>query len=141
MRTRFPVTKFLIVCIFIYIIMFLSLRRDSTVREFLLQKLADASNNFLSWGLIGLVFTLLLATLVSQSIPVVPKVISEIQLLGYELNKFGFVFLVLLAFFLLRSMFSYLLYAGTSSLKRWPAFYFAASKYYFILHLWVCLFV
>ncbi len=119
-------------CIFLYIIMFLSLRRDSTVREFLLQKLADSTNNFLSWGIIGLVFTLLLATLASQSVPVVPKVISDVKVFGYSLNKFGFTFLLLLVFFLIKNMLSYLLYAGTSSLKRWPAFYFAASKFFFV---------
>ena len=46
----------LVSCIFLYIFMLLSLRRDSSVTEFLLQKFADSTNNFLSWIIISFVF-------------------------------------------------------------------------------------
>ena len=58
--------------------------RDSSVKEFLLQKFADASNNFLSWLIISFVFVLVFSTFVSQYIPIVPKKISDIQVLGFE---------------------------------------------------------
>ena len=118
-------------CMFLYIFMLISLQRDSSVREFLLQKFADSSNTFLSWFVISLVFCLLLSTFISQYIPVVPKKISSIQLLGFELNKFGFTFLSISVFYLMKTALSYLFFAGTGDLKKWPVFYFTSSKFYF----------
>ena len=120
-------------CIFLYIFMLTSLQRDSSVREFLLQKFADSSNTFLSWLVISLVFCLLLSTFISQYIPVVPKKISSIQLLGFELNKFGFTFLSISVFYLVKTALSYLFFAGTGDLKKWPVFYFTGSKFYFCI--------
>jgi hypothetical protein len=118
-------------CMFLYVFMLISLQRDSSVREFLLQKFADSSNTFLSWFVISLVFCLLLSTFISQYIPVVPKKISSIQLLGFELNKFGFTFLSISVFYLMKTALSYLFFAGTGDLKKWPVFYFTGSKFYF----------
>ncbi len=120
-------------CIFLYIFMLTSLQRDSSVRQFLLQKFADSSNTFLSWLVISLVFCLLLSTFISQYIPVVPKKISSIQLLGFELNKFGFTFLSISVFYLVKTALSYLFFAGTGDLKKWPVFYFTGSKFYFCI--------
>ena len=100
-----------------------------------MQKFADSSNNLLSWLIISFVSTLLLATLISQSIPIVPKKISDVHFFGYELNKFGFTFLALIIFYSLKSMLSYVFYAGTGSLKKWTLFQFTASKFYFTLSL------
>ena len=112
--------------------MLLSLQRESSVKEFLVQKFADASNNFLSWIIISFVFCITFATFVSQYIPIVPKKISEIQFFGYELNKFGFAFLAILAFYFIKNILSYFLFAGTGSVKKWEIFYFTASKFYFV---------
>ena len=103
----------LVSCIFLYIFMLLSLRRDSSVTEFLLQKFADSTNNFLSWIIISFVFALVLSVFVSQNIPVVPQKISDFQFFGYELNKFGFTLGALFLFFTLKSSLSYIFYAGT----------------------------
>ena len=115
--------------------MLLYLHRDSSVRVFLMQKFADSSNNFLSWIIVSVVFIVLLAVLVSQAIPVVPKKIRDLHLFGYEMNKFGFTFLTLLSFYGLKSVLGYLFYAGTGTLKRWSYFQFAASKFYFTVSL------
>ncbi len=122
-------------CLLLYVFMLLYLHRDSSVRVFLMQKFADSSNNFLSWLIISFVSTLLLATLISQSIPIVPKKISDLHFFGYELNKFGFTFLSLIVFYSLKSMLSYVFYAGTGSLKKWNLFQFTVSKFYFTLSL------
>ena len=115
--------------------MLLYLHRDSSVRVFLLQKFSDSSNNFLSWLIVSGVFTVLLATFLSQSIPIVPKKISDIQVFGYELNKFGFTLFSLILFYSFKSGLSYIFYAGTGSHKRWKLFQFASSKFYFTFSL------
>lgn len=125
----------IISCILLYIFMLLYLHRDSSVRVFLMQKFADSSNNFLSWLIVSSVFTVLLATFISQSIPIVPKKITDIHFFGYELNKFGFAFLSLILFYGLKCILSYLFYAGTGSNKRWKLFQFDASKFYFVFSL------
>lgn len=122
-------------CISLYVFMLLYLHRDSSVRVFLMQKLADSSNNFLSWLIVSAVFTLLLATLLSQSIPIVPKAVRDLSFFGYELNKFGYTLLVIIGYYGVKSICSYFFYAGTGSLKRWSLFQFTATKFYFTLSL------
>ena len=121
--------------ILLYVFMLLYLHRDSSVKVFLLQKFADSSNNFLSWLIISCVFTVLLATFISPSIPIVPKLVTDIHFFGHELNKFGFTLGALFLFFTLKSSLSYIFYAGTGSLKKWKLFQFSASKFYFVFSL------
>ena len=123
--------------------MLLSLKRDSNVRDFLVQKFPDSANNFLSWIIVSVVFCLVLAAFVSPYIPVVPEKVRVLQLFGYELNKFGFSLLVIVLFYFLRNLISYLFYAGSSSLKKWHIFYFTVTKFYFcasIILMIFCLF-
>lgn len=122
-------------CIFLYIFMLRSLRRDSSVWEFLTQKIADSSNNLLSWMIIGIVFCVILSTVLSQYIPIVPARVRDLQVFGYELNKFGFTFFAVTLVFLVKSFFTYLFFAGTGALSRWEMFYFASSKFYFCFSL------
>ena len=121
----------IICCIFLYIFMLLSLRRDSSVTEFLLQKFPDSTNNLLSWAIISFVFSLVLAVFVSQNIPIVPEKIADFQIFGYELNKFGFTFLSITGFYFTKNILTYLFFAGTGAAKKWDIFYFTASKFYF----------
>ena len=120
-------------CIFLYIFMLISLQRDSSVKDFLMQQFPDSSNTFLSWLTVSLVFALLSAAFVSPYIPIVPKKVSDLQLFGYELNKFGFAFFSITGFYILKTMLSYLYFAGTGAIKQWSIFYFTASKYYFCI--------
>ncbi len=103
--------------------MLLSLKRDSNVRDFLVQKFPDSANNFLSWIIISGVFIALLAAFISPYIPVVPSKIRQLQFFGYEFNKFGFSFFSILLFYFTRNLVTYLFYAGTGSLKKWHVFY------------------
>ena len=111
--------------------MLLSLKRDSTVREFLRQKFPDSVNNFLSWVIISVVFCVLFAAFISPFIPIVPEKVQAFSFFGFELTKFGFALATISVLTLLRCLFSYLFYAGTGSLKKWEIFYFTASKFYF----------
>lgn len=121
----------LIGSIFLYLFMFLSLQRNSSVKEFLLQKFPDSANNFLSWAIVSAVFSLVLACFLSQFIPVVPKKVSDLQIFGYELNKFGFTLISLFLFFFTKNIFTYMFFAGTGNIKKWAIFYFTVSKFYF----------
>lgn len=112
-----------------------SLRRDSTMLEFLQQPIADSTNNFLSWGIISVVFALLFSVAFSQFVPVVPSPISDYHLFGYELNKFGFTFIAVGLFYFIRTALTYFFFAGTGGGKRWEKFYFSASKLFFVFSL------
>ncbi len=122
-------------CILLYIFMLLYLHRDSSVREFLLQKKADSSNNFLTWLLISVVYVLSVTTLISQTIPIVPAAVRKLHFLGLELNKFGFTLWVIILFYLFKSLLSYLFFLGTGSGKKWSYFQFTAAKFYFTVSL------
>jgi len=117
--------------IFLYIFMLISLKRDSNVSEFLRQKFPDSMNNFLSWVIVGFVFCLLLSALISPFIPLVPSKILDLQVFGFEMNKFGFTLCTVLLFYLVKNLLSYLYFAGTGSLRKWELFYFTSSKFYF----------
>ena len=93
--------------------MLISLRRDSGILEFLVQKIEDSANNYLSWIIISVVFCVVLSVLVSPYLPAVPESISAVQFGGYELNKFGFSFLAIGSFYFLKNILSYLFFAGT----------------------------
>lgn len=125
----------LIGCIFLYICMLISLRRDSTVLEFLTQKFADSTNNYLSWIIISVVFSIVFAVFLSFYVPTVPQKVSEIKLSGYELNNFGFTFLTVGSFYFVKNILTYIFFAGTGSIKKWQLFYFTASKFYFCFSL------
>ena len=119
-------------CAFIYIFMMLWLQRDSSVKEFLFQEFTVSANNLLSWVITSLVFSLLAATLFSQYIPTVPEFISKRDLFGFQLNKFGYTFTVLILFYFIKSVFTYFYYQATGSGRKWAVFYFTTTKLYFI---------
>ena len=115
--------------------MLVSLRRDSTVMEFLTQKFADSTNNYLSWIIISVVYCLVLSVFISFYVPTVPKKISDIHVSGYELNNFGFTLLTVSSFYFVKNILTYVFFAGTGSIKKWQFFYFTASKFYFCFSL------
>jgi len=118
-------------CIALYLFMLIYLHRDSTVRSFLFQQYADVTNNFLSWLIVSFIYVVLLTTLLSQTIPIVPQSVSRMQLFGYEFNKFGYTFLVLSGFYVLRAGLTYLFYKASNDAERWNHLQFVASKFFF----------
>ncbi len=88
----------LIGCIFLYVFMMNIIERDASLKDFLLQKYFDASNNLPSWIITSCVIALTLSVLISQYIPVVPKFIADLQVFGYQLNKFGYTLLAVMFF-------------------------------------------
>lgn len=130
----------LLACIFAYALMFTFLLREIRLKDFLIQQYDESSNNFLSWAVTSLVFCTTLSVLISQYIPIVPKSVSDVQLFGMQLNKFGFTFISLLSFYMLKAAFSYIFYSGIGNARKWGIFYFTATKFYFVLSvLLICL--
>ncbi len=122
-------------CGFLYLFMIISLQRDATIREFLLQSFEDSSNQILSWMIVSLVYCISLSVLVSQYIPFVPKIVAEKEIVGYQLNKIGFTMLSVFLFYFGRMILSYLFYQSIADSRKWPLFYFAATKFYFVVSL------
>ncbi|SDL54472.1 MULTISPECIES: DUF4271 domain-containing protein [Chryseobacterium] len=122
----------LIVCIFLYIFMMNVVERDANLKDFLLQKYYDASNNLPSWIITSIVTALCMSVLISQYIPFVPKYIADIQPFGYQLNKIGYTVIIVSLFYITRAVLGYLFYQSIGDGKKWSIFYFTSTKFYFI---------
>ncbi len=120
-------------CVFLYLFMMNIVEREANLRDFLLQKYFDASNNLPSWVITSCVIILTLSVLVSQYVPTVPKFVAELQILGYQLNKFGFCLMAIVLFYLVRTSLGFLFFQSIGDGKKWTVFYFTATKFYFIL--------
>ncbi len=125
----------LIACVALLLFMMISLQRDSNIREFLLQGFADSSNGFVSWVITSAVFCMAMAALISQYIPVVPKIISDFHPLGFELNKYGYTLFCLLLFYMVRALLGFVFFQATGNQKKWAVFYFTNTRFYFVLSL------
>lgn len=123
----------LIGCLLLYIFMFNIIERGANIKDFLSQKYYDSSNNLASWMITSSVVILSLSVLVSQYVPIIPKYVADLQLFGYQLNKFGFSFVCVILFYLMKTGLGYIFYQSTGDGKKWSLFYFTATKFYFIL--------
>ncbi|MFC0342676.1 DUF4271 domain-containing protein [Epilithonimonas hispanica] len=117
--------------IFIYIILLSVFQRDSNVKDFLLLKLEDSNNLTPSWLIISIVKCLMTALLLSQFVPIVPKLFS-IDVLGFQINKFGFTFLALLSFDVIKNILTFLFYSSIGSGKNLKGLTLVSSKFYFL---------
>uniref|UniRef100_A0AAU6WQW9 YIP1 family protein n=1 Tax=Chryseobacterium endophyticum TaxID=1854762 RepID=A0AAU6WQW9_9FLAO len=107
--------------------------REANLKDFLLQKYYDSSNNLPSWVITSCVIVLTLSVLISQYVPTVPKFVADLQILSYQLNKFGFCLGAIILFYLLRTSLGFLFFQSIGEGKKWTIFYFTATKFYFIL--------
>ncbi|RMZ61222.1 DUF4271 domain-containing protein [Chryseobacterium nematophagum] len=119
-------------CIFLYLFMMNIIEREANLKDFLLQKYFNASNNLASWIITSCVTTITSAILISQYIPTVPQYIAELQIMGYHINKIGYTLAVIVLFYLTRSALSFLFYQSIGDGRKWPVFYFTSTKFYFI---------
>jgi len=74
----------------------------------------------------------MVALLLSQFVPVVPKSISEIHIFGRELNKFGFTIITLLGFDVMRNILTFLFYSSIGNGKNLKGLTLMASKFFFL---------
>jgi hypothetical protein len=126
------VIAIILFCLFAYAFMLLSLNRDASLKDFILQTMPESANILGNWIVVSVVLVLAFTVLVSQYIPFVPKMVSEYQFMGWELNRWGFTFSVVTFYFLSKSFFSYLFYMSIGQGKRWNKMMFVATKYFFI---------
>ncbi|MFC6266965.1 DUF4271 domain-containing protein [Frigoriflavimonas asaccharolytica] len=122
-------------CTVLYLFLMNTLQRDANLKSYLLQEYSETNNVFQSWMVVGIINTFLLSTLISQYIPVVPKFISNLQIFGLELNKFGFTLLSISIFYLFKSAISYLFFQSLGAGRKWKLFCFSATKFYFLVTL------
>lgn len=120
-------------CIFLYLFMINIVEREANLKDFLLQKYFDSSNNLPSWAITSCVIMLTLSVLISQYIPTVPKYVADLQILGYQMNKFGFCLLAVVLFYFVKSGLGFLFFQSIGDGKKWTIFYFTSTKFYFIL--------
>lgn len=123
----------LFLCILALVLSFLSLNREATIREYLTQKKEDASNVFLSWIVVSVVYCWLLSVLVSQFIPALLKSVEDFSIFGYSLNKIGYTSLIIGGFYLAKTSLTFLFYSSINQVKRFNNLFFTASRYYFVL--------
>jgi hypothetical protein len=117
--------------IFIYIILLSVFQRDANIKDFLLQKIEDSNNLTPSWLIISIVKCVMTALLLSQFVPIVPKLFS-IDVFGFQINKFGFTFLTLLIFDIIRNILTFLFYSSVGSSKNLKGLTLVSSKFYFL---------
>lgn len=129
------VVYILLLCTALYLFLMNVLQRDASIKSYLLQDLSETNNVSQTWMIIGVINTLLVATIISQYIPVVPQVLENLQINGYQLNKFGFALLAVSAFYLAKSVFSFLYFQTLGVGRNWKMFCYASSKFYFLLSL------
>lgn len=118
--------------IFIYIILLSVFQREASIKDFLLQKIEDSNNLTPSWVIISMVKCIMTSLLLSQFVPIVPKFISDIQLFGFQINKFGFTLLALLSFDIVRNILTFFFYSSVGSVKNLRGLTLVSSKYYFL---------
>ena len=120
-------------------LMLISLQREASLKEFLLQKIEDSSNIYLSWIIVSVIYVILLSVLISQFIPVIPHFLSSLSFYGFEINKFGFTFLTISTFYTIKIILTYFYYYGVRRQKKWQQFYFVATRFYFVLSIFLIL--
>lgn len=103
------------------------------MKDYLLRSFENSSNNYLTWIITSIVFVVVISVFISQYIPFIPSFIRERSFLGLGLNKFGFTVSTVSLFYLFKTGFTYFYYYGVRSQKKWPRFYFVATRFYFVL--------
>lgn len=122
-------------CIFVYIFSFRVLHRDANLKDFMTLKKDESSNIILSWMLTSVVICVMLSVLVSQFVSVVPSSVAQLQLFGYQLNKFGYTLICITGFYLTKSILSYFYYSSLGYNRQLINLYLTANKFYFIVSL------
>lgn len=115
----------------LYLVIFNWLQKVS-FKEYLLQEYELAQNNILTWVLMSGVFVGAFSLLFSQYVPIVPRFISEFKVMGFELNKIGFLLITLTIYYFLKSCLSVLFYKTIGQMDRYLAMIFIAQRFYFI---------
>lgn len=118
-------------CAFVYALMFIILLKGIRLKDFYTLEFEEAPNSFIIWTVVSLVFCILASLLFSQYIPIVPKKISDLSILGLGLNKFGYTFLCVSGFYMIKTLLSYFFYLSIGNSKKWKIFYYTITKFFY----------
>lgn len=118
-----------------YVLMLMYLHREASLRDFLKQQISDTGNILPTWLIVSVVHCVLFAALVSQYVPIVPRMINNFSILGLSLNKFGFSLAVVSLFYFIKIVFTFIFYSSIGQDKKWKSVNFVASRYYFVVTL------
>ncbi|MNK22730.1 hypothetical protein D3C87_410110 [compost metagenome] len=118
--------------IFAYIIVLSVFNRDANIKDFLLQKIEDSNNLLPSWAIISVVRAVMISLLLSQFVPVVPRFVSDVQLFEFQLNKFGFTFLAVVSFDVIKNLLTFLFYNSVGDGKNLKGLALISSKFFFL---------
>lgn len=119
------------ISILVLVLSFFYLNREVTLKEFITQKIEEASNVSLTWLVVSVVFCLQISVLFSQYVPILPRWIEELSIAGYSLNKFGYIFLIFSSFYLVRFILTLCFYSSIGHIKNIEHLQFSASRFYF----------
>ena len=125
----------LLICAFGYIFMMNTVQRNAKLKDFLMQQYYDSPNNFASWVITSVIYCLCLSVLISQYIPIVPEMVSKMQIMGLQFNKIGYAIIIVSSFYFIKSCLSFLFYQSIGEAKKWPLLYFTSTKFFFIFSL------
>ncbi len=115
------------------LIVFQYLQRDSRFLKFFSQNFIDSGNIFPTWLVVSGVYVLLFATFVSKFLPVIPAEVEKISVMGYSLNKMGYVLLISSLYYVARFFLTFFFYSSIGEDKKWARLYFVTSKFYMFL--------
>lgn len=122
-----------LLCICLYIFMIHFLKGESNIIDFFTSTLEDSTNVTISWFITSFCHVLLLSTLLVDYLPYIPMALSEYQIAGYTVSRFGFVFISLSVFYLLKTMISYFYYQSIGENAIWEMLTFVITKFYFVI--------
>lgn len=114
------------------VLTFSYLNRGASIQDFILRKKEETSNITLSWIIFSVVFFVQISVLLSQYVPIVPRVVDDFSILGLSLNKLGYVMLIFGSFYLIKIAFSFFFYLSINQMKYFENLQFIASRLYFV---------
>lgn len=117
--------------VLVLVLSFLYLNREATLKDFITQKIEDASNVSLTWLIVSMVFCLQISVLFYKYLPIVPSRIEHWSILGYSLSKFGYVLLVFSVFYSVKCVLTIFFYSSIGNIRNLEYLQFSASRLYF----------
>lgn len=123
----------LLASVLVMIVVLQYLQRERGLKGFFTAAYSDSGNIFPTWILISVVYVLLLSTLFTSYVPMVPLEIERLSLFGFSLNRFGYTLLVFSLFYFSRFFLTFFFYSSVGQDRKWGRLYFVTSKFYMAL--------
>lgn len=119
-------------CLFAMVLLVIFTHQYGSFKKYLLQEYYESASHLTNWIALSIIFWLLQAVLVSPYLPMIPHDLVALHIGDYHLNKLGS---VLLCSGLMQFSVSVLgagLFLTTGNAERWPRYFYAISRFYFV---------